>query len=51
MNGVKTPHRIRRQQGGGGVLFWAAIGPFRKDAGVKINFVPYYNSLTLKERK
>ena len=47
MNGVKTPHRMRRQQGGGGVLFWAAmhkktlIGPFRIDTGVKMNSVYY----------
>ena len=45
LNGVKTPHRMRRQQCGGGVLFWAAmhkktlIGPFRIDAGVKMNYV------------
>ena len=25
MNGVKTSHRMRRQQGGGGVLFCAAM--------------------------
>ena len=36
------PQRIRRQQGGGGVMFWAAIignelvGPFRVPDGVKI---------------
>lgn len=36
------PHRIRRQQGGGGVMFWAAIigdelvGPFRVADGVKM---------------
>ena len=36
------PHRIRRQQGGGDVMFWAAIignelvGPFRVADGVKM---------------
>ena len=36
------PHRIRRQQGGGGVMFWVAIignklvGPFRVADGVKM---------------
>ena len=39
--------RLRRQQGGGGVMFWAAIvndeliGPFRVEDGVKINSVNY----------
>ena len=42
MNGVETLHRMRRQEGDGGVLFWTEthkktlIGPFRLDAGVKM---------------
>ena len=45
--GQPTPTRIRRQQSGGGVMFWAAIldkdliGPFRVPDGVKINSVGY----------
>ena len=39
---VHVPTGIRRQQGGGGVMFWAAIigneliGPFRVADGVKM---------------
>ena len=39
--------RLRRQQGGGGVMFWAGIvndeliGPFRVEDGVKINSENY----------
>ena len=41
------PQRIRRQQGGGGVMFWAAIihdelvGPFRIKDGVKMTAPTY----------
>ena len=41
-NGAPTPYRIRRQQGGGGVMFWAGnigeelVGPFRVPEGVKL---------------
>ena len=41
------PIRMARQQGGGGVMFWAAIiddkliGPFRVEDGVKINANTY----------
>ena len=41
------PQRIRRQQGGGGVMFWAAIihdklvGPFRVKDGVKMTAPTY----------
>ena len=41
------PQRIRRQQGGGGVMFWAAIihdelvGPFRVKDGVKMTATTY----------
>ena len=42
-DGQQVPARLRRQQGGGGVMFWAAIvgktlvGPFRVRKGVKMN--------------
>ena len=45
--GQSPQHRLRRQQGGGGVMFWAAIveneliGPFRVRQGVKINSQTY----------
>ena len=45
------PSRLRRQQGGGGVMFWAAIikdtliGPFRVPEGVKINAASYCDFL------
>ncbi|KAF4668658.1 hypothetical protein FOL47_002918 [Perkinsus chesapeaki] len=41
---VSVPGRTRRQQGGGGVMFWAGIvsgeliGPFRVAKGVKMDF-------------
>ena len=47
MNGVETLHRMRRQEGDGGVLFWTEthkktlIGSFRIDAGVTMNSVYY----------
>ena len=45
------PDRIRRQQGGGGVMFWAAIignelvGPFRVSDGVKMTAKVYMDFL------
>ena len=45
--GQQVPYRLRRQQGGGGILVWAGIikdqlvGPFRVDDGVKINSQTY----------
>ena len=46
-HGQQTTVRLRRQQGGGGVLFWAAIykshlvGPFRVNDGVKMDSTYY----------
>ena len=46
-NGHRAPLRLRRQQGGGGVLVWAGIiknelvGPFRVEHGLKINSHTY----------
>ena len=46
-NGHRVPLRLRRQQGGGGVLVWAGIikdelvGPFRVEDGLKINSQTY----------
>ncbi|XP_067257989.1 uncharacterized protein [Chanodichthys erythropterus] len=45
--GQRAPVRLRRQQGGGGVLVWAGIikdelvGPFRVEDGVKLNSQSY----------
>ena len=50
-NGQRCPTCLRRQQGGGGVMFWAAlhgkklIGPFRIENGVKMNSSAYINLL------
>ena len=47
-NGALRPHRLRRQQGGGGVMFWAGIignellGPFRVSDCVKLTAVGYF---------
>ena len=47
MNGTTKPSRARRQQGGGGVMFWAAligkvaIGPFRVPDGLKMTAQSY----------
>ena len=47
MDGQQAPVRMRRQQGGGGVMVWAGIignevvGPFRVAEGVKINSENY----------
>lgn len=49
--GVAIPHRVRRQQGGGGVMFWAGIiadqlvGPFRVPDGVKLTSRTYVSFL------
>lgn len=45
--GTPTPHRFRRQQGGGSIMFWAGIigdklcGPFRVPEGVKLTSNAY----------
>lgn len=50
-NGALTPKRLRRQQGGGGIMFWAAIhgrnliGPFKVEQGVKMDSRTYQNLL------
>lgn len=50
--GVPLPTRVRRQQGGGGVMFWAGIvgerlvGPFKVPEGVKITSDSYIAFLT-----
>ena len=50
--GHHVPTRLRRQQGGGGVMFWAGImgrelvGPFRVPEGVKITSVKNVEFLT-----
>ena len=47
-----APSRVRRQQGGGGIMFWAGIvynqivGPFKVAEGVKMNSENYRNFLT-----
>lgn len=49
--GAKAPTRLRRQQGGGGVMIWAGllkdevIGPFRIADGVKMNSQAYCDFL------
>jgi len=49
-----APIRLRRQQGGGGVMFWAAlhgenlIGPFRIEDGVKMTSAFYTKFLSEK---
>jgi transposase len=51
MNGQQPPIRLRRQQGGGGLMVWAAIydnqliGPFRVPDGVKLNSQNYCDFL------
>ena len=50
--GVTKPNHQRRQQGGGGVMFWSGIvdntiiGPFKVPEGVKITSEAYINFLT-----
>ena len=52
VNGHHVPTRLRRQQGGGGVMFWAGImgrelvGPFRVPDGVKMTSAKYVEFLT-----
>ncbi len=52
MDGHHVPTRLRRQQGGGGVIFWAGImgrelvGPFRVPEGVKMTSAKYIEFLT-----
>ena len=47
VNGRQSAYRLRRQQGGGGVMIWAGIigkeviGPFMVEEGVKMNSVNY----------
>jgi hypothetical protein len=42
LDGLDIPARLRRQQGGGGTMFWAGlygstvVGPFRVPDGVKM---------------
>ena len=49
--GAAIPHRVRCQQGGGGVMFWADImgdklvGPFRVPEGVKLTSQAYISFL------
>lgn len=51
-DGVPIPNRLRRQQGGGGIMFWAGIvgntlvGPFKVPEGVKITSEAYISFLT-----
>lgn len=49
--GRDRPHRLRRQQGGGGVMFWAGIvgnmmvGPWKVPDGVKMTSLAYIDFL------
>ncbi len=49
VDGHHVPTRMRRQQGGGGVMFWAGImgrelvGPFRVPEGVKMTSAKVYS--------
>ena len=51
MEGKEVPTRIKRQQGGGGIMMWAALlkdrltGPFEVDEGVKMNSKKYCDFL------
>ena len=51
IHGESVPIRFRRQQGGGGVMFWAGIvgnrliGPFKVEEGVKMNSENYSSFL------
>ena len=50
--GRQSQNRMRRQQGGGSIMFWAGmlgstiIGPFRVEQGVKMNSEGYCKFLT-----
>ncbi len=52
VDGHHVPTRLRHQQGGGGVMFWAGImgrelvGPFRVPEGVKMTSAKYIEFLT-----
>ncbi|CAI9606954.1 unnamed protein product [Staurois parvus] len=52
VDGHPVPTRLRRQQGGGGVMFWAGImgtervGPFRVPEGVKMTSAKYVEFMT-----
>ena len=52
VNGHHVPTRLRRQQGGSGVMFWAGImgrelvGPFRVPDGVEMTSAKYVEFLT-----
>ncbi len=52
VDGHHVPTRLRRHQGGGGVMFWAGImgrelvGPFRVPGGVKMTSAKYIEFLT-----
>ena len=51
LHGTSSPVRLRRQQGGGGVMFWAGlhgnnlIGPFKIEQGVKLDSRAYQKLL------
>jgi hypothetical protein len=52
LDGLDVPSHLRRQQGGGGVMFWAGlygntvVGPFRVPDGVKMNSSGYTTFLS-----
>ncbi|CAI9619738.1 unnamed protein product [Staurois parvus] len=52
VDGHPVPTRVQRQQGGGGVMFWAGImgtelvGPFRVPEGVKMTSAKYVEFMT-----
>ena len=52
INNTPAPIQLKRQQGGGGVMFWAGIhcnnliGHFRVNDGVKMNSDNYQSLLT-----
>lgn len=52
LKGRQSRNRMRRQQGGGGVMFWAGllgntiVGPFRVEQGVKLNSQNYCSFLS-----
>ncbi|CAI9556623.1 unnamed protein product, partial [Staurois parvus] len=52
VDGHPVPTRLRHQQGGGGVMFWAIImgtelvGPFRVPKGVKMTSAKYVEFMT-----
>ena len=52
IQGQSIPTRLRQQQGGGGVMFWATVvfdkhlGPFRMSDGVKLDSQSYVKFLS-----